>query len=296
MFHESIIRKFMNKNIELRQEVLDVVKISDYNNLPNHYLFDLSKYKKKKHKNLADFESFFFLDLDHKTHIKNLHSFSYNNVNINQNSQNYHSNNITANAMSNTKNEDGEEFSSNKFIRKNLRKERSVKDIFNDKYTGAWIRNTSEKPKWDLKFTFEMDANDTNLINEFVDPDPKYLQNSEYFTIDYFLNMEINQENYNKIFDINLNDNMNLFEEYFNNSSNEFKDDFLQRFNNTIPKKKEQKKKELNDMEYLIFDTKENQFYKKLKVSSEKYTRDEDSPKVRVKVKKIPMKILDDHY
>ena len=49
----------------------------------------------------------------------------------------------------------------------------------------SFIYKACEKPKYDLKFTsFEIDAEELNVINEFSDPDPKYLQKSEYEKLD----------------------------------------------------------------------------------------------------------------
>ena len=158
-----------------------------------------------------------------------------------------------------------------------------------------------------MKITsFELDANEINIANEFVDADPKYLHNSEYRQLDYFVNVDINIENYSKIFDVTKFDDLHGD---LPNCNNELVDEFLQKFSNSSPKKKEHKLKELKNEDYLIYDVDEKQFYKKLRrdkeetfeiknetrnLNSSKLTSDE-SPKIKVKVKKLPINIFDDH-
>ena len=61
-------------------------------------------------------------------------------------------------------------------------------------------------------FTFEID-NETNIIQDFLDPDPKRLLDSEYLTIDKFITMEIKSENYKEIFDEEKDDNK-IYEQF----------------------------------------------------------------------------------
>ena len=65
----------------LDKDFLDYVKISQRDN--NKYLVSLENYhlyKKKKgyRKNIADIDSFYFLDIDHKTMIKDFYNLNYN--------------------------------------------------------------------------------------------------------------------------------------------------------------------------------------------------------------------------
>ena len=329
----------------LKHEMLDYISISAYKSLKNHYLINLEKYFLYKKKNgivrntIREFESFNFLDIDHKTQIRSFPTFIYNNYtnlttptnnNTSTNSisltgsggyfntsahsiapqlhstisfgqqsikktgnneckeiNNYphaHSSNdltphvadITSSVLNNTR--------INVFQipnppamgkkRKKLNGENAIsKDVFtNDNYNISSSNNTTsytkivERPKYETKFTsFEMDANDINLINEFMDPDPKYLVNSEYLQTDDFINMDISKENYGKIFDDNFGDSKQIFEDYCKNSSTEFKEEMILRFNNASPKKNEKKLTEMKDVDYLVYVVDEKQFYKKFK-------------------------------
>lgn len=265
----------------------DRILITPFKNKMNHFLINLQKYKRKKQKNFKDFNSFYSLDIDPKTQVKNFMSFSYHM------------------SYSSSRKVTGEEDYSNAQspvvgytpikIPKKYNKKDKLAASKTDENKNYSKKKCAEKPKYDLKNTFEMDANDINLINEFVDPDPKYLLNSEYLQLDYFLNMEVNQDNYYKIFDFCLNDDREIYQSYYNNNSNEFVNDYVNRFNNSSPKKSEQKLRLMDD--YLIFDVDESQFYKKMSANPEKsfQVKGEDSTKVRVKVKKLPIKFLDDH-
>lgn len=287
---------FNSFNDIFKIDIVNMVYITKYKTYNNHYLINLENYKRKRNKNKNEFESFYNLDIDHKTQIKNFSGFTYNpNEPIAMQPIINENHNIPIN--NNPPSLDDFEIKKNKFYK---RKIYSIKDKTGDKNNLNTDKNinysnkTIEKPKCDLKYTFELDENDINLINEFVDPDPKYLQNSEYLQQDYFVNMEINSENYNKIFDTNNLDEKQLFEEYYNNTSKEFTDDILTRFNNNNNRKKNEKKRnELNDNDYLIYVVEESQFYKRLSATSEKNLS--DTPKRKIKVKQLPLKIFDDH-
>jgi hypothetical protein len=312
----------------LDKDFLEYVKISKKDK--NKFLVTLENYhlyKKKKgyRKNIVDIDSFYFLDIDHKTMIKNFYDVNYNLLyeNINLMTTPVHA--TRSNNFLNSSNNNSFIYTGNSFMRSqegfniNMRKSAesfvetpkhldlndneflvrryntraspmrkgedgknsrtrkndwSFKRVSNDEIFDS-LGKVIEKPKYDIKITsFEMDANEINLTNEFVDPDPKYLQNSEYHQLDYFLTMDINSDNYNKFFDPNFTtiDENKLFIDPKNENSvisNEFVDDFLQRINNTSSKKKEHKLRELKNADYLIYDVNEKQFYKKLKINAD---------------------------
>lgn len=312
----------------LDKDFLDYVKISQRDN--NKYLVSLENYhlyKKKKgyRKNIADIDSFYFLDIDHKTMIKDFYNLNYNllydNFNLIttpihatrsnnflnssnnnsfilmgnsfQRSQEANNTNMRKSAESFVETPKYLDLNDNEFVikryntraspkrkmedRKNSRTRKndwSFKKLSNDENLDS-LGKQIEKPKYDVKITsFEMDANEINLTNEFVDPDPKYLQNSEYHQLDYFLTMDINSENYSKFFDPSFNpieENKLFIDQKLEGSviSNEFVEDFLQRINNTSSKRKEHKLRELKNADYLIYDVNEKQFYKKLKINAD---------------------------
>lgn len=258
------------------KETYEEMNLIKYKGKENHYLFNVeSLNNNKKRKNYKDYEPFSFLDIDPKLQIKSYQGFNYLICNkTTQSPQNFY---LDA-----------------KFSKKGSKKD---KQLSREETKNVKKEKMVEKPKYDLKFTFELEANDINLINEFVDPDPKYLQNSEYLQTDYFLNMEISQENYNKIFDPLMEEDKKLIEHYCNNDSNDFLLDYQSRLNNTSPKKHDMKLRELNDLDYLVYVVDEKQFYKKMIVTEKSFNtvKQDDSPKVRVKVKKLPIKIFDDH-
>lgn len=310
------------------KDFLDYVKITQRDT--NKYLVSLENYhlyKKKKgyKKNITDIDSFYFLDIDHKTMIKDFYNLNYNllydNFSLittpihatrsnnflnssNNNSFIFMGNSFLRSQESNNTNmrKSAESFgetpkyldlNDNEFLikryntraspkrkledRKNSRTRKndwSFKKLSNDENLDSQGKQI-EKPKYDVKITsFEMDANEINLTNEFVDPDPKYLQNSEYHQLDYFLTMDINSENYSKFFDPSFNaieENKLFIDKKLDGNviSNEFVEDFLQRISNTSSKRKEHKLRELKNADYLIYDVNEKQFYKKLKINAD---------------------------
>ena len=231
----------------------------------NEYLLNLEIYRKKKLKNFKNFVPFCFLDIDPKTQIKNFHSYSYD-----------------------TKYYDDDNEKEIK-IKKN-KKEKHVSK--NEEY----INYVVDKPKMNLKFSFDLDDNEINLINEFVVPDPKYLRNGEYLQTDDFSNLVIDKSSFHKIFEYEINENKNIFESYCNKDSNEFVEDYMIKFNITTAKKKNLKFKESKDKDYLIYDVNENQFYKK--VTNDQNSKHDllTSPKVKVPFKKLPISIYENHY
>ena len=157
--------------------------------------------------------------------------------------------------------------------------------------------------------------------------------------------MEINNENYNKIFDSSFNSKNIQDQPDAILNTNEFVEDFLIKFNNEGHKKKDRLLRELKNSDYLIYDVEEKQFYKKIPNNLEDssnssnniagnfntglagfwnvtkfnnlnvmktvdnsnfnfnknnqknifLSKGEESPKIKVKVKKVPIKIFDDH-
>jgi hypothetical protein len=132
--------------------------------------------------------------------------------------------------------------------------------------------------------------------------------------------MEMNKENYNKIFDIDfLNENYNFNQENFfdkNIESNEFKDDIKNMLSNSNARRIQIKQKKNNDKDYLIFDVEKNLFYRKMNIINIKdvnminkngndYNNNNyrnnfdknllDSPKTIVRIQKLPIKIKEDY-
>ena len=122
------------------------------------------------------------------------------------------------------------------------------------------------EPKYNLKFTFDFDENDLNLIREYIEPDIKF-RGSEFEEKDDFLKMEINKENFYKIFNQDLTEDLALAKAYYENNSSEFKEDLQVMLLNNNPKKVQKKQKNNKDKDYLIFDVSKNVFYKKIQVA-----------------------------
>lgn len=78
--------------------------------------------------------------------------------------------------------------------------------------------------------------------------------------------MEINKENFFKIFNQDLTEDPALAKAYYENNCSEFKDDLQVMLSNTNPKKVQKKQKNNKDKDYLIFDVSKNVFYKKIQV------------------------------
>jgi hypothetical protein len=78
--------------------------------------------------------------------------------------------------------------------------------------------------------------------------------------------MEINKENFFKIFNQDLTEDPALAKAYYENNCSEFKDDLQVMLSNTNPKKVQKKQKNNKDKDYLIFDVNKNVFYKKIQV------------------------------
>jgi hypothetical protein len=185
------------------------------------------------------------------------------------------------------------------------------------------------EPKYNLKFTFDFDENDLNLIREYIEPDIKF-RGSEFEEKDDFLKMEINKENFSKIFNQDLTEDLTLAKAYYDNNSSEFKEDLQVMLLNNNPKKVQKKQKNNKDKDYLIFDVSKNVFYKKIQVmnnnSSQIMINESsnninnvsnfggnfnnqmsksssntvsglffDSPKMVVKVNKIPLNLIEDY-
>lgn len=264
---------FQNSSEEfIKKDVFENLKLSKFKEKENHYLMNIENYHFKRKKSYRDYESFNFLDIDTKMQIKDYNNF------------NFHKTTTYSESSPDSRIVSTKKYKKDKNIgrdeTKNIKKEKII-----------------ERPKYDLKLTFDLEANDINLINEFVDPDPKYIQNSEYLQIDYFLNMEINQENYYKIFDPIVEEDRALIEHYCKNDSNEFVLDYQAKLNNNNPKKGDSKLKELNDVDYLVYVVDEKQFYKKMTGTEKTFNSNRlyDSPKIKVKVKKVPIKFYDNH-
>jgi len=185
------------------------------------------------------------------------------------------------------------------------------------------------EPKYNLKFTFDFDENDLNLIREYIEPDIKF-RGSEFEEKDDFLKMEINKENFYKIFNQDLTEDLALAKAYYENNSSEFKEDLQVMLLNNNPKKVQKKQKNNKDKDYLIFDVSKNVFYKKIQVAknnssqimfnessnninnvsnfAENFNNQMslsssntvsglffDSPKMVVKVNKIPLNLIEDY-
>lgn len=173
-----------------------------------------------------------------------------------------------------------------------------------------------------------------NLIREYVEPDIKF-RGSEYEEKDEFLKMEINKENFLKLFNQDFTEEPALAKAYYENNCSEFKDDLKIMLSNTNPKKVQKKQKNNKDKDYLIFDVSKNVFYKKIQVmnnnASQTMINDSynnnlnsihnvsvtgsgnfnnnfsktstnsvgnlffDSPKMVVKVNRIPLNLIEDY-
>jgi hypothetical protein len=276
-------------------------------------------------------ETNFTSDVLHKSHIKNFFSFNYNSM---YDSYNNSTNNSTSKTSNNTPyfhksqtftNQQVSEFNFTKEINtekaQQLQNTKKKQKPLNEKKPiktqgSSNLINPSAKPKYQLKFTsFEIDADDLNAINEFADIDPKYLTKSEYEKLDYFVNMEINQDNVKNIFDAEFNseEDYQIIKEHCDNQkiSNEYVEDCLMMFNNS-KKKKEGKLSKLKESDILVFDVAEKQFYKKIKTSEDvKLTKvskenvngviqnninyDQDESLVKVNVTIFPVNIYEDH-
>ena len=251
-------------------------------NSKNSYLVCLEHLKNYQRKNLyrpysslsdvdriSNVNSNFISEMLHKSHIKNFSSFNYNiafeNYNLTNPKQNLNNPVTTQFHKSQTMVSLNENSVLNNTISENILDRGQIniknKKKANDKKPkekSSLITTICEKPKYDLKFTsFEIDADELNAINEFSDPDPKYLQKSEYEKLDYFVNMVINRENTNNIFDpeLNTNEDKQIIMEHCdrNKISNEYVEDCLMRFNNS-QQKKEGKLTKLKDSDILIYD------------------------------------------
>jgi hypothetical protein len=354
---------FPNGNFKLNKEVVELIQIKKYKNFNNagQYLINLQKYSYHKKinfiKNPNEITSFPFLDVDHKTQIKNFQSFNYNSLNNSAISLDStctpDKNNISFNALAKSKSAADNQiiehispyflthdkdnlhlsldFNSIKKSKKKNKIKKNKNPTPTGKYNGSianynYLNNSAinaEKPKYELKFcSFDMDANEQNLINDFVEPVLQYHQNSEYLQTDDFLNIDINHKNYYQIFDNIFDDGTSLEDQEKNShfSKNEFVEDFLFRFNNSANKKNDNKFKDIIDDDHLIYMVNEKHFYRKLKNTNINTTdvpnynnsfvnttvqnsksnvissaiRD-DSPKARVKVKYLPIKIIENH-
>lgn len=118
------------------------------------------------------------------------------------------------------------------------------------------------EPKYNLKFTFDFDENEKNIIRDFIDPDIK-LPVYEFDEKDEFFKMDIDKDNFYKIFDQDLTDDTNHIKEYYENNCTEFKEDFQNMLLNINQKKQQKKPKRNNDNDYIIYDTSKQKFYKK---------------------------------
>jgi hypothetical protein len=128
--------------------------------------------------------------------------------------------------------------------------------------------------------------------------------------------MEMNKENYNKIFDNDfLNENYNINQDNFfdkNIESNEFKEDIKNMLSNSNARRIQIKQKKNNDKDYLIYDVEKNLFYRKMNIINLKdvnnmnkigdYNKHNnfdsnliDSPKTIVRIQKLPIKIKEDY-
>jgi hypothetical protein len=281
----------------VKRDILDSIKLTRIKQ--NHFLVNIERFKKKKTKNFKDFVPFCLLDIDHKTQIKNFFTYSYDTkYDENTNAKNFDTILSPENFLNPGTHTKENTLRSMKSKTKFLKKEKSLTKFEGEGYNND--KTVVEKPKFDAKFTFEFDENEINLINEFVDPDPKYLQNSEYTQTDYFANIPLNNEtSFSNVFDNeNFSEDLKFYEKYHKNEFNDFVEDFNNRFNNNIPKKNEKKYFVQHEKDYLIYVVSEGQFYKNIvqEASFKNGAVLTDSPKVKVKVKRIPMRIIENHY
>lgn len=177
-----------------------------------------------------------------------------------------------------------------------------------------------------MKFTFDFDENDINLIREYIEPDIKF-RGSEFEEKEEFLKLDITKDNYFKMFNQDLiEDDPALIKDYYENNCSEFKDDLQTMLSNNNPKKVHKKQKNNKDKDYLIYDVNKNVFYKKIQnlntnnlnntiepntnldnnhnksmnnqskintnLGSDKFF---DSPKMIVKIHKLPINLIDDY-
>ena len=165
-----------------------------------------------------------------------------------------------------------------------------------NKDEGTLYDSKINEPKYNLKFTFDLDENDINLIHDFVEPEIKF-RNSDFYEKDDFLKMEINKENYDKLFIKEISDNENFIKEYYENNCKDFKEDFQVMLSNINPKKINKKPKEnFNDKDYLIYDVNKNIFYKKIFSDiTYKKTKIVESPKIALKIKRLPINLIDEY-
>jgi len=176
------------------------------------------------------------------------------------------------------------------------------------------------EPRYNFKFTFDIDENDHNLIREFIEPEIKF-RSSEYEEKDDFIKLEINKENFFKLFNQDINDEPALIKDYYENNSSEFKDDLKTMLSNTNPKKMQKKHKNNKDKDYLVYDVNKNIFYKKFnnfdnnmnpiltenenhninnigqfnksKINAKNISN--DSPKMMVKVNRLPLNFIENY-
>jgi hypothetical protein len=125
--------------------------------------------------------------------------------------------------------------------------------------------------------------------------------------------MEINRENIRNIFDppFKSEDDKQIINEYCdsNKISNEYVEDCVMRFNNS-QKKKEGKLSKLKGTDILIYDVEMKQFFKKINNEEAKMNKvfkdntnnainslnnNEEESLVKVKVKRFPVNIYEDH-
>jgi len=181
------------------------------------------------------------------------------------------------------------------------------------------LENKVSEPKYNIKFTFDLDENDFNLIREYIEPDIKF-RGIEFEEKEEFLKIDINKDNYFKVFNQDLIDDPVLIKDYYENNCCEFKDDIQTMLSNNNPKKVHKKQKNNKNNDFLIFDVNKNVFYKKIqnfnnnntsiclmndinnnsdnknnKGSNMKIRNFLDSPKMIVKVLKLPINFIDDY-
>lgn len=146
------------------------------------------------------------------------------------------------------------------------------------------------------------------------------IKSSEYLEKDEFLKMEMNKENYNKIFDNDfLQENYDLNQEnYLKKDTDEFKEDIKNMLSNSNARRIQIKQRKNYDKDYLIYDVEKNLFYRKMNIidikekkgsfSLDKIKRSRslgfiendsnnliDSPKTIVRIQRLPIKIKEDY-
>jgi hypothetical protein len=146
-------------------------------------------------------------------------------------------------------------------------------------------------------FTFEID-NEINIIQEFLDPDPQTLLNSEYSTIDKFLTIKIKADNYKEIFDEEKEDTKPYEEFCAVKISTEYAEDVKKIFDNKLKKKDKNNAGESMNDGMIIYNIDEKQFYRKLNKNNEMgiIPGNDNSPKTLIKVKRMPWNINDEYF